>query len=276
MNLPTRILIILFLSLYGVSILHGDDRINPIDTIRVMTYNIHTGVGVDGKFDLARIARLITNHRIDIAGLQEVDQGVERTGRVRTMEVLSELTGMNFAFGKAITFQGGEYGNGILSRYPMIEKRNHRYAFDQTGEHRALICVLLKYQNDTLLVMNTHLDHRPDDTERMKSVEEILSIAAGHLDRLLLLLGDINDVPQSRVINRLREQFRDAWEDAGEGTGYTFHTDDLNRRIDYILYHDSSLRRDARLYFKAIRAYTIQTPASDHLPVVTEFEVYMN
>lgn len=270
-----RSIAILILLLYGMVTLYGDNRTNPIDTIRVMTYNIHTGVGVDGEFDLERIAQIITDHRIDIAGLQEVDQSVERTDRVMTMQELSNLTGMNYAFGKAIEFQGGEYGNGILSRFPILKKHNHPYTFEQTGEHRSLLYVLLEYNRDTLFVMNTHLDHRPDDAERLMSAEEILSVSYQHKDRPALLLGDINDVPKSDVISRLKEYFHDAWEYAGEGTGYTFHTEDLNRRIDYIFYADSSVGDETGFFFKPIRAYTIQTPASDHLPVITEFEVRM-
>ncbi len=269
-----QILFVIIFTHFGVMHISADDSLHPVDTLRVMSYNIHTGVGVDGVFDLSRIANIITEHDIDIAGLQEIDQGVERTERVNTMKILSELTGMHAVFGKAIEFQGGEYGNGILSRFPVIEKRNHAYTFTQTGEHRALLYVFLEYEHDTLLVMNTHLDHRPDDAERMKSVEEILSIASKYEDMPMFLLGDINDIPDSRVVGKLQERFNDVWEEAGEGTGYTFHTEDLNRRIDYIFYPGTMDTKSARIYFKPVNAYTIQTPASDHLPVVVEFEVY--
>lgn len=258
-----------------ITISYADEMRHPVDTIRVMSYNIHTGVGIDGKFDLERIARLITEYNIDIAGLQEVDQGVERTDRVDTMKKLSELTGMYAAFGMAIPFQGGEYGNGILSRFPIIEKRNHPYTFEQTGEHRALLCVFLEYKNDTLLVMNTHLDHRPDDTERIKSIGEILEIASAYKHLPIFVIGDINDIPGSNAISKIKESFRDVWDEAGEGAGYTFHTEDLNRRIDYIFYPTRDDKNTAGIYFRPIHAYTIQTPASDHLPVVAEFEVYV-
>lgn len=270
-----QILFVMLFTLIGVMHVSSNDQLYPVDTLRVMTYNIHTGVGADGVFNLSRIADIITEHEIDIAGLQEIDQGVERTERVNTMKILSELTGMHAVFGKAIQFQGGEYGNGILTRYPVIEKRNHPYTFDQTGEHRTLLYVFVEYEHDTLFVMNTHLDHRPDDAERMKSVEEILSIASKYEDMPMFLLGDINDTPDSRVVGKLKERFHDVWEEAGEGTGYTFHTEDLNRRIDYIFYPGTMDTNSARIYFKPINAYTIQTPASDHLPVVAEFEVYV-
>ncbi len=260
--------------IFYISVIEVRSNINPIDTLRVMTYNIHTGVGVDEVFDLERIADLITEHRIDIAGLQEIDQGVERTDRVDTMKKLSEMTGMYAAFGRAIYFQGGEYGNGLLTRFPIIEKHNHPYTFEQTGEHRALLYALLEYGQDTILMMNTHLDHRPDDAEQMQSVEEILSIASEYAGTPKFILGDINDRPDSRVVAKINEAYVDVWDVAGTGRGYTFHTENLDRRIDYIFYPDYTGDDAAALYLKPVNAYTIQTPASDHIPVVAEFEVY--
>src|SRR5437763_17151711 len=55
-------------------------------TIRVMAYNIHVGVGMDKKLDLPRIAGIIKQQHPDLVGLQEVDRGVERTGRIRSEE----------------------------------------------------------------------------------------------------------------------------------------------------------------------------------------------
>ncbi|HEX7295619.1 MAG TPA: endonuclease/exonuclease/phosphatase family protein, partial [Pyrinomonadaceae bacterium] len=63
-------------------------------TIRVMTYNIHVGVGMDKKLDLQRIADVIDKERPDLVGLQEVDRGVERTQRKDEIVELAQLTRM--------------------------------------------------------------------------------------------------------------------------------------------------------------------------------------
>ncbi|MCA1631705.1 MAG: metal-dependent hydrolase, partial [Acidobacteria bacterium] len=62
-------------------------------TVRVMSYNVHVGVGMDRKLDLPRVAEVIRRERPDLVGLQEVDRGVERTGRVDQIEELARLTG---------------------------------------------------------------------------------------------------------------------------------------------------------------------------------------
>src|SRR2546430_17077026 len=87
-------------------------------TIRVMTYNIHVGVGMDKKLDLARIAGVINAQHVDLVGLQEVDRGVERTQRIDEIAELAKLTRMDYAFAFNLRYQGGQYGVVILVRLP--------------------------------------------------------------------------------------------------------------------------------------------------------------
>src|SRR4030095_7388475 len=93
-------------------------------TVRVMSYNIHVGVGMDQKLDLERIAEVINKARPDLVALQEVDRGVRRTQGLDEIAELSRLTKMDYAFAHNIDYQGGEYGVAILSRFP-IEKIDH-------------------------------------------------------------------------------------------------------------------------------------------------------
>ena len=51
-------------------------------TLRVMSYNVHVGIGMDKRLDLRRVAEVIRRERPDLVGLQEIDRGTERTGRV--------------------------------------------------------------------------------------------------------------------------------------------------------------------------------------------------
>ena len=63
-------------------------------TLRVMTWNIRHGEGLDGRVDLERIAAVIRASGADLVGLQEVDRGVRRTGGVDMPAELARLTGL--------------------------------------------------------------------------------------------------------------------------------------------------------------------------------------
>ena len=83
--------------------------------VRVLCYNIHHGEGVDRKLDLERIARVIRSVSPEVVALQEVDRNTQRTGRVDQPAELARLTKMKVVFEKNIDFQGGQYGNALLS-----------------------------------------------------------------------------------------------------------------------------------------------------------------
>ena len=87
--------------------------------LRFGSYNIKHGE--NAELDMSKIAKNIQNARLDIVGVQEVDQKTERVNGMDTMKNLSRATGYEYyAFYKAIDFLGGEYGIAILSKYPII------------------------------------------------------------------------------------------------------------------------------------------------------------
>src|SRR4030095_13030808 len=90
----------------------------PPTSLRLVTYNIHHGEGNDGSIDLPRLAHVTQSLHPDLVALQEVDIKTARTGQVDQAAELARLTGMHYVFGKAIDFDGGQYGNVVLSRYP--------------------------------------------------------------------------------------------------------------------------------------------------------------
>ena len=104
-------------------------------TLRVMSYNIHIGVGLDKKSDLARIANVIKAADVDVVALQEVDVRTRRSGTdVDQLAELAKLTGMHGRFGKGRDFDGGEYGQAILSRQPIKEFTVHKLPGDNVQE----------------------------------------------------------------------------------------------------------------------------------------------
>lgn len=238
---------------------------SPPATFRVMTYNIHHGEGTDGRIDLLRIAELIKQERADIVALQEVDRGVQRTARRDLPAELAALTGMSVVFSNNFHYQGGEYGNAVLTRFAVLRWDNTHYRMIRPGEQRGLLQLVTEIHGRRLLILNTHIDYRPDDSERLMNVEEIKQITKKY-GLPVILMGDFNDMPGSRTHLKMKEQFLDCWERIGGGSGFSYSSDKPRKRIDYIF-----TSKDPVLV--PLKIWVPQSDASDHLPVVAEFRV---
>src|SRR5262245_21095143 len=112
-------------------------------TFRVMTYNIHHGEGLDGRVDLLRIAELIKREGAEMVALQEVDKGVERTARRDLPDELAALTGMTCTFSSNYHHQGGQYGNCVLTRFPIKRWTNTHYQKVNETEQRGILQLTL-------------------------------------------------------------------------------------------------------------------------------------
>ncbi len=225
-----------------------------------MTWNIHHGRGMDKQVDLERIAAVIRAAEPDVVALQEVDRGTRRTGRRDLAAELAELCGMDHVFGKNIDYQGGDYGNALLTRLQVVRTQNHHYRMLRKGEQRGLLRVRLRRAGRELAVWNTHIDFRPDDSERLANVAEIGGILARMKATPVLLCGDFNDTPNSRTHKAVLRSFLDA------GQGLTYPSNKPRKRIDYVFVRKSS-------GLQILKAEALETQASDHLPVVAELRV---
>ncbi|MCZ7637177.1 MAG: endonuclease/exonuclease/phosphatase family protein [Verrucomicrobia bacterium] len=231
---------------------------------RVMTYNIHHGEGLDGRVDLERIAELIRAQQADIVALQEVDRGVQRTGRRDFPAELAALTGLTCVFSNNFAFQGGEYGNAVLTRFPVVRWTNTHLRMLRPAEQRGVLQLVLEVHGRELLFLNTHIDYRPDDAERLANVAQFREVLAQYPGLPAVFAGDFNDTPGSRTHHAMSEHWTDVWASAGAGDGFTIPSQAPNKRIDYLW-----IRKDAPL--RAVHAWVPTSTASDHLPVVADF-----
>ncbi len=235
--------------------------------LKVMSYNIHHAEGTDGKIDLIRIAELIKSNNIDLVALQEVDKGVERTKGINIPDSLSKLTGMYYSFYKNINYQGGEYGNAILSRFKILADTNYHYKMIRNSEQRGLLITKVLINNDTLLFMNTHIDYRKDDTERLLNMEQLKQITTSLPKYPIILCGDFNDTPNSNTIKSISELFTDV---STVNKLYTFSTDKPEIKIDYIFVRDNYNDPLIKQKIFPISVKTVLSNASDHLPIIVE------
>ncbi len=233
---------------------------------RAMTYNIHHGEGTDGKVDLQRIADLIRQEQADLVALQEVDKGVRRTQQRDFPSELAALTGMTCVFSNNFPYQGGEYGNAVLSRFPVLSWTNTYYRMLRTNEQRGVLQVTARVADQPLVFMATHVDYRPDDVERRQNAEQLAEILDRYPGLTVIVGGDFNDVPNGRLHRKMKERWQDVWESIGTGEGFTIPSRRPTKRIDYLWINPRSP-------WVPRRAWVPTSNASDHLPVVVEFEL---
>jgi endonuclease/exonuclease/phosphatase family metal-dependent hydrolase len=256
-----RLLPLLLLSIFSVA---GSQAADPIQ-VRVLSYNIHHGEGVDRKLDLQRIARIIKSVEPDIVALQEVDKKTMRTNKVDQPAGLAKLTEMNVVFERNIEFEGGQYGNAILSKWPIKKHKNHHLPSMDDGEQRGVLLAEIQPTgwNTPIYFLATHLDHRPNDKERMASSEMINKLIQNREDAPAILAGDLNDTPDSRTLSRLGK----SWQRANRKVMPTVPVTQPKRQIDYILFRPVNR-------WKTIEVRVLdEAVASDHRAIFAVLEL---
>jgi len=234
-------------------------------TLRVMTYNIHVGVGMDKKLDLPRIAGVINAQHPDLVGLQEVDRGVARTQRIDEIAEIAKLTRMDYAFAFNLRYQGGQYGVAILSRFPIMATEHRLYQNTREAERRGFIHAEVSVRGRLINFATTHLDYQYEDG-RLFEAQQLLS-ALKDIKSPLIVVGDFNDIARGQAYQLMRYQFGDAWtENRAADEGFSYPADKPAKRIDYIFFRSSDRVR-------TMRAWTVNTLASDHIPVVADLEI---
>jgi len=164
--------------------------------LRVLTYNIHHGEGLDGRFDLPRLAGIMTSEAPDLIALQEVDRGTKRANGVDQLTKLSRLTGMYGVFGKTMDYQGGAYGVAVLSRTPIGRVTNRRLPGSPEREPRTALTVDVETteRRSRVQFTTTHLDQGRD---LMDQVAQASVLATGWgADTPGILAGDLNTRPE--------------------------------------------------------------------------------
>lgn len=144
---------------YSLALLCGCAAVSNAEPLRlrVGTYNIKNGEMVN--LDMNVLAKDITDLKLDIVGLQEVDQMTARVKGLDTMKALSEATGMkHYRFAQALEVQGGGSGNGILSRYPIGEFEAVRLPATGSGEVRSIARAVVNVNSEKVNFFTTQLE----------------------------------------------------------------------------------------------------------------------
>ena len=173
---------------------HKTDALAALElTLRVATFNIENGSGVGHKME--KLAEHITPLELDIVGLQEVDVGTSRSGGIDTLKELAEAAGFeHYAFSRAIDHQGGEYGHGIMSKYPIVSYETKLLTTPVEYEQRVYGHAVLDVGGEHIDFYNAHLSFERADVRAVQFAE--LSSAIGN-SRGFIVTGDFNTEDKS-------------------------------------------------------------------------------
>lgn len=243
---------------------------------RLLTYNIHRAIGVDRRFQPDRIVRILENHAADVVLLQEVDEGAPRS---REMDLARELaTALGYphlAVGHNVTLRKGRYGNATLSRHRILRERNIDLTiglWKRRGCQHTAIALEGRGGRRRLEVFNLHLGLSAGQRERQVGLlarsRELATLAP---DVACVVGGDFNDW-RSRLSPLFTDwlRFRSA-SDRSLADGrplLTYPAFFPSGPLDRIYY-----RGPLRLLSARRCRLRLSRVASDHLPVVADFEI---
>lgn len=179
-------------------------------TVRIMTYNVHSCIGMDGRHSPERIARVISRYEPDVVALQELDVNRLRTQGIDQAKRIAELLEMEYHFHPSFSVEEERYGNAILSVLPMKLVRAGALPIVKDYEPRGIIWVQIFRDGSSFNVFNTHLGLRPD--ERIRQVRALLDnewVGGRNGVMPMVLCGDLNATPSSNVHRMLSAGLQD-------------------------------------------------------------------
>lgn len=192
-----RTILLLLVALLG-AMFSASVQAKKVRTLRLTSYNIQHGEGLDKKIDHARQAKILRKAHADIAAIQEVDSVTKRNGGLYSLEEIGRKAKMHSTFAPTIKFQGGKYGIGILSKKQPLSVR--RIPLPGREEPRMLLVAEFKHY----VVACTHLSLTDED--RMASVPIIVA-EASKWTKPFVIMGDLNDEPDTPFYKEMQRHF---------------------------------------------------------------------
>ena len=250
----------------------GDDAVSS-NTIRIMTYNVHSCVGMDGKISPQRIARVIGRHEPDIVALQELDMGRKRTGGVDQPHLIARELEMIYHFHPSVISNDEYFGNAVLSRYPMELIRAGRLPGiikRPMLENRGVIWTVINIDGVMINFFNTHLGLF--SFEGIKQTKALLGrewLSHPVCQGPVILCGDFNALPHSQVCHSIKKVLRDAQGELDDHRPKaTWFSHYPVGRIDHLF-----VSPEIEVTRVDVSRSDLDKAASDHLPLIVDIKI---
>lgn len=242
-------------------------------TFSVMTYNVHSCIGIDGEISPLRIAEVIDQCNPDIVALQELDAGLERTERIDQAHLIAMTLEMSFHFHSSIQVKEGGYGNAVLSRAPVRLIKAGALPTQPVHpnyERRGAVWAEVDLAGTKIQVLATHFGlNRRERTLQAKAIIGAEWLGHPECGSPAILCGDFNALPGSGPYRTITNELRDAQRGAkGRRPIGTFPVQFPFMRIDHMFVSDGLKVKSVHIPRTAITR-----KASDHLPLIVTLEL---
>lgn len=232
--------------------------------MKVVSFNTqHCLDYIEQKIDFEKFAETVRNLNPDVIGLNEMRGEGIASDYTDQVKILSKLTGMKYYFfAPALEITGkGPYGNGILSRIPILKAEIISIPDPKVRKYKGYYetrCILKAELEGGVTVLVTHFGLNPDEQENA-----VATVLANISEKKCILMGDFNARPDNPVLDPVKNRLYDT-ADSFETAKLSFPSDAPDRKIDYIFVtHD----------VKVINADIPPVVMSDHRPYVATLEL---
>lgn len=227
-------------------------------TLRVATYNVHGHKGTDGRIVPERTLDVVRHLQADCVALQEFVNSAAPTGE-SLLEHWARTLGMHGAYAAAFERGGEEFGNALLTRWPILERHAHDVSL-RGYRRRVVLEAVVAVAGVTLQIMSLHLGVSP--RERALQAQRLFELCSATRCDFHLLLGDFNEWSRfSAVSRRLRVYFDSTRQIA------TFPSRAPVVGLDRVWVHPRGRLRETR-----VDASPAARRASDHLPLIAAID----
>lgn len=172
----------------------------PTDTLRIASYNIHSGKGSDGQVDLRRIAADLQD--VDVAGLYEVACPLRSLGVDQSFDLADSLHLGSAFLPTECRWWRDHLGNAVLAKSPFPPLQRIPLIGTRGKAFRQAVLLDVPLDGQTVHIVMTHLDRGQDRTQQLAAVIRLFQ----SLTAPAVLMGDLNTTPGDPLLQKLLAQ----------------------------------------------------------------------
>ncbi|MBM4169928.1 MAG: hypothetical protein FJ215_12355 [Ignavibacteria bacterium] len=243
-------------------------RIPSPDAVRLATLHIDHATGIDGRVDIARIARFLKTIDADIVALQGIDRWSDRSEKIDQIVSLADALDRTYAYGRVRLLQTGETGNALLTRYPIIEER-HVDADVGAGTAGFMLAVLER-RGQAIVIVNTDLGGGENSFRLDATLEQIHQRIESFSALPLIVCGSAPEFTQADLSRFGHASFGPPWRKIMATDTLTPVADSHDHNRGFVLIYRQTLASENITVSSAER---VATDASQYQPLIVELRI---